>query len=235
MQADGEHENALNFFFDILGGASGAISTPDYWLGILTSVALLFIRHRIKLPKIRVTGRGGGSSTLDNGDKFGLAYLTIANVPSFLGYPVNRETLVVTSARIFDPATRKFEGHLMRWKGAPEERPFNIEIKAGESAALFVFGSHNGRAHHYVGKTINNVELSDTLIEIGSSRKLEIHILDNLQRRYTLKFRISAEEKRNQSDGTRVQIRTKVTLADRWRNFGYGFNEMIRAITGPSY
>jgi hypothetical protein len=231
----GTLETGLSFLSDFLISAGGVASTADYWLGMLTSIIFLFVRHRIKLPKIRVTGSGGGTSKLDNGDKFSSSRITVTNIPSFFGYPISRETLSVASARIYDPATRLYEGHLMRWQGEPDNTPFKTEIPVGESGHLYICGVHNCRVHHYSGQTIHNVEHSETLLELGGNRKLEIHIMDKLQRRHKIPFRISAKEQRNHVDGVNVQVRMKTTIADRLRNFKYGFRDMIRAFTTPSY
>ena len=152
-----------------------------------------------------------------------------------LGYPVNRDTLFVESARIYDPSKKIYEGHLMRWQGAPENKPFQTEIKVGNSAALYVCGIHKKRVHHYAGETLNNIELSETLVDLGQSRELEIHIVDNLRRRYKIPFKISAEERRNHIQKVQVNLRVKTTFADRLRQFKNGFSDMLRAFTRPSY
>lgn len=228
-------ELGIGFLSEFLSSVGGVVFTADYWFGIVTSFVLLFVRHRIKLPKVRVTGSGSRGSKLENGDKFSSSHISISNIPSFFGYPVNRDTLSVDSARMYDPATRLYEGHLMRWQGEPDNAPFKTEIPVGQSGQLFIYGAHNGRVHHYAGTTINNIEKSETLLELGNTRKLEIHITDKLQRKYKIPIKISAKEQRNHADGFSIQVRVKTTLADRWRNFRNGFSDMVRAFTRPSY
>ncbi len=232
----GGEDGVFAVILDLLGSAGGAVSTADYWLGIATSLLVVFVLHRIKLPKVRVTGSGGGGGKLDNGDSFRSARINVTNVPDFFGYPIKRDNLSVISARIYDPEKRIYEGHLMRWQGEPDNKPFKTEIEVGESGQLFVYGVHNGRIHHYSGQTIHNVEHSDTLLEVGETRKLEIHISHKLKKRpYKIPFKISATERRNHADGLDVQLRAKTTLGDRWRSFRYGFSDMVRAFTRPGY
>lgn len=196
---------------------------------------MVFVLHRIKLPKVRVTGSGSGSVKLDNDEKFSSSRITISNVPNFFGYPIKRDTLSVASARIYDPEKRQYEGHLMRWEGEPDNMPFKTDIEVGEVGRLFIYGVHKERIHHYAGTTINNIEHSNTLLKIGDSRKLEIHITDKLKRKYKIPIKISAKEQRNNADGFGVQMRVKTTISDRWRNFRRGLSDMIRAFTTPSY
>ena len=227
--------NISSLLFDILNGAKGVASTVEYWLGIITSFILLFVRHRIKLPKIRVTGSGGGGSKLENGKPFKSSHVHITNIPNFWGYPINRDKLSVSEARIYDPETRRFEGGLIRWEGAPGDNPHKVDIEAGESASLCLYGIYDRRIHHYVGTNPNHIERSETLIEIGATRKLEIHIFDKLRRRYRIAFMIVAKEQRNHVDGFNVHIRFKTTLSHRIQGVKDGFLQMIRAFTSPSY
>jgi hypothetical protein len=139
------------------------------------------------------------------------------------------------SARIYDPEKKAYEGHLMHWLGAPQDKPFNTEIKVGQSAQLFVCGVYKQRVHHFAGESLNNINLSETLVELGRSRKLEIHVQDSLQRRYKIPFKISAEERRNHIQKVQVSISVKTTFADRLRQFKHGFYGMVGAFTRPSY
>ena len=211
------------------------IAAPEYWLGIVTSVGLFVIHHRIKLPKIKVIGGGGSSPKLEDGETLGKHHITVYSNPYFLRYPVKREDLLVSSARIFDPKRRAYEGPAMRWHGAPENEPFGTTIQVGQSAGLYVCGVYKKRVHHYSGETLNNIELSETLVELGQSRKLEIHITDILTRRYKIPFRISAEERRNHFQKVQVTIRVKTTFADRLRQIEEGLRAIYSAFTRPSY
>lgn len=156
----------------------GTIGTAQFWIGIVTSFLFLFIRHRIKLPKIRVSGSHGDRHNLDNGDGFWRQSISIWNDQNFFGYPIDRNSLFVTSARIYDPNRRKYEGNLMLWKEAPENDPHKIEIKVNDKANLYVYSVYKQGVHHYSGTKQNNMNSSDIIVEPGDSRKLEVHILD---------------------------------------------------------
>lgn len=211
------------------------VTTVDYWLGIASSLFVLFIRHRIKIPKPVVGGSGGANKRLDDEEFFTDFRQSIINSPSFMGYPIARETLNIESARFYDPKTRKYEGGLMRWDGEPSNEPFRTEIKAGKAKSLYVYGVHKGRVHHFSGEKLQDIENAETLIELGNQRKLEIHITDSLRRIYKIPILIEAKSQRNSIDKVNVTIRTKVTFSDRWRQFRYGLRDMINAFTRPNY
>jgi len=123
----------------------------------------------------------------------------------------------------------------MRWQGTPENEPYSTQIKVGERAQLFVYGVYKQRVHYYAGNTLHNIDLSETLIELGESRKLEIHVRDTLQRCYKIPFRIFAEERRNNIQKVQVSVRVKTTFTDRLGDFKSGFQIMISSFTRPSY
>jgi len=202
--------------------------------GVLTAFSVVFIHHRIKVPKLVVGGGGGGGTVID-GERFASHLIHLRSSPRFFGYPVNRETLSVQSALIYDPEKKTYEGGQMRWQGTPENEPFRTQIKVGERAELFVCGVYKQRVHHYAGDTLHNIDHSDTLVEIGNTRKLEIHVNDTLGRKYKIRFKISSREHRSSVNKVQVSIRTKLTLADRFWEFKSGFHTMISAFTHPSY
>lgn len=123
----------------------------------------------------------------------------------------------------------------MRWQSQPDNKPFYSEIKVGESDQLFVCGLYQERVHHYAGDTLNNIDLSETLVENNASRRLEIHLFDGVGRKYVFPIMISAETRRNHADKVQVQIRTKTTFSERISQFRSGFREMISAFTRPNY
>ncbi len=225
----------MNWWIDQGIKVRDTVTTPEYWLGIVTSLSLLFVRHRIKLPKIKVTGGGGASKKLEDGEIFGSQIIQVYSDPYFLGYPVKRDDLVVKTARIYDLSKRSYEGHLMRWEREPTDKPFETTIQVGQSTGLYIYGIYKQRVHHYSGETLRNIELSETLVEHGRSRKLEIHIVDNLGRRYRIPFRISAEDRRNHPHKVNVSIRFKTALADRLQLLKYGVQEIWAAFTRPSW
>jgi len=225
----------MGWILDSLSEVTKIVSSTNYWFGIVTSIGLIFIRHRIKFPRVIYSGGGSGTHKIEGGGTLSSHRLSLTNSPSFLGYPINRETLIVETARIYDPKKKVYEGGLMRWKDASEGKPFNTEIKVGERNDLYICGLYEKRVHHYAGETINNIELSETLVELDKSRTLEIHITDNLQRRYKIQFKITAEERRNHLQKVNISIGVKRTSADRLRQFKNGFSDMIRAFIGPNY
>jgi hypothetical protein len=219
----------------IIGSVFDTLSSSDYWLGIFTSFFIVFIRHRIKLPYVRVVGGSGGTSSLENGDNLRYESLSIMNTPSFLGYPVRRDTLSVKSSRIFDPATRNFVGPLMIWEDGDRQQSHKVEIEAGDSADLYIYGVLNGRTHYYCGRDSEHIKRSHTLVEVNEEKKLEIHIEDKLQRTYKIPFKIKSVEERSSVDGVRIRLRVKTTLNDRMQRFKNGFIDMVQAFTKPGY
>ena len=209
-------------------------SDQKYWLGIFTSALIVFVRHRIKLPKVRVTGTSGGGENI-NGEQFSYGGLVVSNIPSFFGYPIARESLNIATAIVYDSKTNRPIGHLMRWRKSSDDALHKTEIKAGESDTVFLNGVYRKRVHHYVGSNPNDIERSDTLVENGSDRAIEIHIVDNLQRKYKIKLKISANPNRSKIDGVNVSVRTKINFSDRCRDFSSGFRDMVSAFTRPSY
>lgn len=215
--------------------AWGALTTAEYWSGILTSFVLLFIRHRIKLPKTTVSGGGSGSSRLPTGEEFGYHQITVTNDPLFFGYPINRDELSGVSARVFDPTRGTYESPEMLWQGEAGSEVRKVDIKAGESKVLFICGILNKRPHYYVGRIVANIEKTETLVELGQSRKLEVHLSDRLNRVYKIPFRISAKEQRNSIQKVHVSLRVKTTLGDRFRQLRQGLRDIWNALVGPSY
>ena len=211
------------------------VSSENFWIGIITSLLIIFIIHRIKIPKLTVSGSGHASHMLENGEKLGDYRINISNSPSFMGYAINRETLFVQYARIFDPAKKLYEGPNLHWHPIYNDKTYYREIKAGGNAGIFVCGVYRQRVHQYAGTDVRNIELSETIVELGQSRELEIHVFDNLRRRYTIPFKISATEKRNHMQKVQVQIRTKTTLASRLKQFRIGLSSMLNAFSRSRY
>ncbi|SMC39797.1 hypothetical protein [Primorskyibacter flagellatus] len=225
----------MDWSIDRLEAIGAAVATFEYWLGIATSVVIVFVHHRLKLPKLKVTGGSGGSKKTDDGKPFEYRRLSITNTPYFFGYPVSRDDFQVQSARIYDPEKRVYQGHLMRWQGEPENKPFKTKIPVGETAILYVYGLYEGRVHLYSGTSQNNIDHGETLVEVGQSRKLEIHITDIFRRRHRIAFSISAEERRNAMQTVQVHFRVKTTLSDRLQQVRGGVREVVSALTRPSY
>lgn len=212
-----------------------AVLTGEYWLGVVTSFALLFIRHRLKLPNIKVGGGGSGGAKTVGGKSFGFHRFTIVNDPSFFGYPINRDDLSIATSMIYDPKKRSYEGYLLTWEGQPDDKSHLKDIKVGETASVFVCGVSEKRVHHYCGANDENIERSETLVELGDSRELEIHITDKFKRRYKIPFRISAKERRSSAQKLEVRIIVKTTFSDRFLQFRRGIGDMLAAFTRRSY
>jgi hypothetical protein len=225
----------MDWLTDQINNASQVVATHEYWLGVFTSIFLVFLHHRIKLPKIRTSGGGSGGSRLEDGERLGYHRISVYSDPRFLGYPLKRDDLIVESARIYDPSSGQLEGGQMHWQVEPENKPYRTTIQAGQSVGLYVCGIYKQRVHHYCGQNLNNIELSETLVELNQSRKLEVHITDTLGRRYKIPFQISANERRNNMQNVQLDIRVKTTLSDRTKQFRNGLRQIWNAFTRPSY
>lgn len=211
------------------------VGTYAFWIGLVTSIALLFIRHRMKLPKVKVVGGRSSSILLENGERLRTHCLTIRNDPYFFGYPINRDSLLVESARIYDPVKKIYEGYCLSWQDGSKNGSLKTELKFGDSAYLYICGIYGKRVHHYVGTEINSINLSDTLVELGETRILEIHINDKLNRRYRFSLQINAEQRRSFHEKIQVRIKVKTSYSDRVRLFRKGLRNMLGAFTRPNY
>jgi len=236
----------MNWFSDHLPEISRIASMNNGLLvSILASIlaypVTAFAHRLITRPRLVSTISGGGNGPLDDGENFCWHYLTLKNSPSFLGCSVNRKTLVVQSAIIHDPEGKSGCGQ-MRWLNAPETKPFKTDIKCGQEAALYIYGIYKNRVHYYSGNAIHNIEHSNTMVEIGESRKLEIHIVDTLGRKYIIPFKITANEAMSHSSKIEVSIRLKINFSDRINHFisgfrfiFYGLRSIFTAFTRPEY
>jgi hypothetical protein len=218
-----------------LSAIQDVVTAHEYWMGVLTSMGLAFFHHRIRLPKIMINGGGGGSSRIEKDEFFGYQCVYVFNSPHFLGYPIKREDLEAKSARLYDPTLRRYIGPPLRWRDETGDEVAETRIQAGQYRQLNILGIYNQRVHHYCGQSLHNIELSETLVELNQSRRLEVHIFDSIGRRYRVPIKVSSVERRDATLKVDVTLRAKTTITDRLREIRRGVQEIWSALTRPSY
>lgn len=210
------------------------ILSLNYLLGLLTAVIGAFVGHRVKLPKLYVSGGGGGSGNSIDGQPFSYEGLYIANSGRFFGYPFSRNTLRNASATLYDPTEKRHVGGRLLWQVGRDENE-KIDLESGSSAQLLVCGVYSQRVHKYSGKNPREIERSPTLIELGESKKFEIHLTDQIGRKFKFPIKIRCREARNTLQKVQVSVSVKVNFSDRLDEFHSAFRDMVRAFTRPSY
>ncbi|WP_299734613.1 hypothetical protein [uncultured Roseobacter sp.] len=214
---------------DLADGILGTMLTANYLWGVVTSLVVVWARHRVTLPKPRHTGGGSERRRLDDKVVAEIGYMTITNAPKVLGYPINRDTLRARRVSVYDPKIKKKVGSAI-WSHRGKKPSLYMEIEAGQSQALLVYTTQNGEVKTYQGDTLKDIQMAQQLVEPNSSRLLEVHIEDVIGRKFRVPFKMIARDAPDMLVGVSAEAMPISTLKDRVRRVRRRLRKIRRAI-----
>ncbi len=210
-------------------GIPAVLTSLNYWLGIFTSLAILYIRYRIRQPAIEIVGGGGGSAPL-GASRYNGSNITFRNEPKFLGLVVKREPLGISSVliRIVGEKHRSFPIDISKMKN---EKGY-IEVEPGQTTQIPFVAMFEGRIFPNCGADIDVIAKTNSILEKSGTVRVQLDLGDIYGRHYRFPYSISLTEDRASLDGFRMSTQTSYTLKQRFRDMRMAWKEFRYAVFG---
>ncbi len=214
---------------NLLDWLSQAIFAAEFFLGVASTLAFSYAPYKSRQPRIEIAGSGQGGQDFE-GTNLAVYTVKFWSNPKFLFFRLQRRDAYISTVRIKTKPGNNFVGLISLHEFKDEDGNPPV-IRTAQFFDLPILVDHNRRIIPYPGKTIRNVELTDSLLENEGEVIFSIELIDTFGSKYVFDYKARLEEKRNASGGYRFQLRKIRTLRDRARQAASGFREIWHAIS----
>lgn len=195
------------------------ITSANYWLGFVSGVVGSFLvaisSNLLTNPKPIICGGGGGTLYIMNPSRLWV-----------IGY--NRNPIVITHAHLVDPANPNKNFGILTWNSS--ETRHDITLLPGKTASVHICGVNDGRVYSYKGKTPEDIESSETIMEGPGSKKMYLVISTLFNKSYKFPIEILLEEKRSAMFKWHLLVRQRLTFKTRLRDALFTFRDGFRIL-----